>query len=59
MRGREIINLAERVGFTLNRAASCLFEAPGQEVEKYRSPREGSGKGAGFVAMRFAATNPD
>jgi ubiquinone/menaquinone biosynthesis C-methylase UbiE len=55
---REVIGLAERAGFYLNRATSCLFEGPEREVDRYGSPREGMGKGAGFVAMRFAVAKP-
>jgi len=56
---REVIRLAERAGFRLNRATSCLFGGPEREVDRYGSPREGMGsKGAGFVAMRFAMAKP-
>lgn len=55
---RKVIELAERAGLSLNRATSCLFESPEREVDRYGSPREGMGEGAGFVAMRFAVTNP-
>jgi len=50
---RQIIELAEQAGFYLNRAASCLFEEPGQNVSAYQRPKEGIVKGAGFVGMRF------
>ncbi|NLE67721.1 MAG: class I SAM-dependent methyltransferase [Lentisphaerae bacterium] len=50
---REIVKLAERAGFRLNQAASCLFEEPGLEVDRYQRPREGVVADAGFVGLRF------
>ena len=50
---REVIGLAERAGFYLNRATSCLFERPDRTVERYQRPREGVVTDAGFVGLRF------
>ena len=50
----EIIELAGKAGFVLDRTASCLFEDPGEKVNAYCRPREGIVKGAGFVGLRFA-----
>jgi len=49
----QIIKKAEQSGFDLNRATSCLFERPNQRVSRYRRPREGLVKNAGFVGLRF------
>ena len=53
---QEVIELAQRAGFYLSQAMSCLFEAPDQKVERYACPQDGLIKGAGFVAMRFGVT---
>jgi len=50
---REMIEFAERAGFYLNAATSCLFEGPDREVERYGCHVEGMLEGAGFVALRF------
>ena len=50
---REVVGLAERAGLYLDRATSCLFEKPDQEVGSNRPSQEGVVKGAGFVGMRF------
>ena len=54
---REVIGLAERAGFYLNRATSCLFERPDRTVERYQRPREGVVADAGFVGLRFGIDN--
>ena len=50
---REVVGLAERAGLYLDRATSCLFEKPDQDVDSHRPSQEGIAKGAGFVGMRF------
>ena len=49
----QVIKLAERAGFYLDRATSCLFEEPGRNVSAYQRPKERIVKGTGFVGMRF------
>lgn len=44
--------MAAAAGFDLERAASCLFSPPGEQLNDAR--REGIVQDAGFVAMRFA-----
>ncbi|MBN1863938.1 MAG: class I SAM-dependent methyltransferase [Victivallales bacterium] len=51
---KEVIRLANRAGFYLDRTTSCLSEKPGHELDSYEMHHEGIGKGSGFVAMRFA-----
>lgn len=49
----EVIALAGQADFRLERASSCLFEHPDEEVTRHALPREGMEESAGFVAMRF------
>lgn len=48
---RDVIRMAEKSGFCVERARSCLFERPEAEVNAYRKPREGVMRGAGFVGL--------
>lgn len=50
---QEVVKFAERAGFYLSQAMSCLFEKPDHTVDRYEHPQEGLVKGAGFVGMRF------
>ena len=50
-RSEEVIGMAGSAGFGPVRAASCLFSAPGEQLNASR--REGIVAGAGFVAMDF------
>jgi len=55
---RQTVGLARAAGFCLERATSCLFESPDEDVDKYGCPREGIVKEAGFVAMRLGIDTP-
>lgn len=46
-----VINMARKAGFRLRRARSCLFSAPGEQLDGSR--RDGVIAEAGFVAMDF------
>ncbi len=54
---QSVIDLAKQAGFTLEKASSCLFESPEQQVDQYELPAAGIHEGAGFVALRFAQVN--
>ncbi|MBN2301420.1 MAG: methyltransferase domain-containing protein [Lentisphaerae bacterium] len=51
---KQIIQLAEDAGFYFDRATSCLFEPPDQDVETHKSLHDGIEENAGFVTMRFS-----
>lgn len=53
---REVIHLAEKAGFRLDRANSTLSDAPGRTEVEYEPFRAGVHKDASFVALRFACT---
>jgi len=50
----EVIAMAERDGFVLDNAMSCLFSGPGEPVEQSETSRTGVVAEAGFVALRFS-----
>lgn len=50
---RQIIDLAAEAGLTLDRALSCLTEAPGESVTNYAAAAAGVIPGAGFVGLRL------
>jgi len=51
----EVIGMAERAGFVLDEARSCLFGRPGEAVERCETSRTGVVAEAGFVALRFSS----
>lgn len=48
----QVIHMAEKAGFSFDRAASCLLSPPGKPIS-CNSIHDGIAKSAGFVAMRF------
>ena len=54
----EVVKMADKEGFDLERARSCLFESPETEVNAYSSSLEGIVADSGFVGMRFKLGEP-